>query len=59
METASEATTNLSGHLTVGSLVIVMQCCSTCLSKDTSKIKEWAWSYNAEISMDRFMVTES
>jgi hypothetical protein len=43
---ASAAIPTLSGHLTLGLLVIVLRCCSTCLAKGTSQTKEQAGGYS-------------
>jgi hypothetical protein len=43
--TASVATPELSGHLTISLLVIVMRCCSTSLAKGTSQTSEQAKRY--------------
>ena len=52
METASEDTLRLSGHLMISMLVTVMRCCSTCLAAVTSQPNKQESRYNAEVILD-------
>ena len=56
METASEDTLRLSGHLIVSLLVTVMRCCSTCLAAVTSQPNKQEKRYTAVVSGDLILV---
>jgi len=56
-ESASAATSTLSGHLMIVSmLVIVVRCCSTCLAKSTSQTREQAKRYSATAILDLLLM---
>ena len=52
METASEDTLRLSGHLMISLFTTVMLCCSTCLTVVTSQTNKQESRYNAVVIMD-------
>ena len=57
METASEDSLRLSGHLMVSLLVTVMRCCSTCLAAVTSQPnKQERRGYTAVVGGDLILL---
>ena len=56
METASEDSLRLSGHLIVRLLVTVMRCCSTCLAAVTSQPNKQERRYGAVVGRDFILV---